>query len=531
MLAPAASTSTLIDSIIPASAAKRSTASSTARRPTADDDGPLTRFLTSRSTADGLSAWFAGRIPNCREDLVRRLNRDVAVIDELLNQQLNVILHHSQFQQLEARWRGLQYLTDCAAQHGESHLKLRVLNASWKDLERDFERALEFDQSHLFRKVYEDEFGMAGGQPFGALIADYEIHPWVTASHPHDDVAMLKWLSQVGAAAFCPIIANASPAMFELDQTSHSAPKTTERRRRVDDVGGFAGLQYFADHARRFGQLKYLKWRQFRDTEDARFLALALPKVLMRRPYQDDGTRIDRFCFDEEVSGPDRSKYLWGGAAFAMGEVLIRTFAQANWLADIRGVHRDELRGGLVTGLPAHPFSTDADGVTTQCSTDVIITDDLERQLSDLGFIPLCHCRDTEFSAFYSTQSAQKPKQYDDPVANTNAQISSMLQYMMCVSRFAHYIKVLAREKIGRFDNAGEFQQYLQDWIVDYVNPDVEASVDIKARRPLREAEIKIRPIAGKPGSYHCTMHLSPHYELDELIATVRLVAELSPPI
>jgi type VI secretion system ImpC/EvpB family protein len=249
----------------------------------------------------------------------------------------------------------------------------------------------------------------------------------------------------------------------------------------------------------------------------------------MRRPYLDDGTRVDRFCFQEDVSGPDRSKYLWGGAAFALGEVLMRSFAQAGWLADIRGVKRNEERGGLVTRLPVCDFATDASGVATRFSTDVVITDELEKQLSELGFIPLCHCKDTDYSAFYSNHSIQKPKQYDREVATTNARISAMLQYIFCVSRFAHYIKVLGRDKIGSFATTQELETYLHNWIINYVTADAEASPDVKSRHPLRAAQIKVHPVPGRPGAFGCTMHLAPHYELDELNATVTLKAELTP--
>jgi type VI secretion system ImpC/EvpB family protein len=292
---------------------------------------------------------------------------------------------------------------------------------------------------------------------------------------------------------------------------------------------GFDQLEQRVDHARTLEQLNYLPWRRLRETEDARFIGLALPRVVLRVPYADDGTRIDGFCFREDVSGLNTDKYLWGGAAFAWGEVLMRAFAQAGWLADIRGVKRDEERGGLVARLPVCEFHTDALGVAQKGSTEVMISDQLERQLSELGFIPLCPCKDTEYSAFFSNQSIQKPKRYDDPVATTNAQISSMLQYMFCVSRFAHYIKVMGRDKTGTFATPDEFEDFLQRWVSGYVTADTDASAEVKSRHPLRAAQVKVFPEPGKPGAYNCVMHLAPHYELDELSATVRLQAELTP--
>jgi type VI secretion system ImpC/EvpB family protein len=468
----------------------------------------LAAFLDATSVRQSLREWFGTDDVPEKDRLVRRLNRHIAIIDGLLNDQLNAVLHAKPFQKLEATWRGVQYLVDRVDLESDDKTKVRVLSVTWRELEKDFERAVEFDQSQTFKKVYEDEFGMPGGEPFGCLIADYEIQPAPGPGHPHDDISVLRSLAEVGAAAFCPIITNASPAMFGLDD--------------------FAGLQHSINHQRVFSQLTYRSWRSFRQSEHARFVGMALPRVLMRLPYGDDGTRVDRFPFQEDVSGPDNSRYLWGGAAFAMGEVLIRAFAQAGWLADIRGVRRNEERGGLVTGLPVHHFDTDKTGIAVKSSTDVVITDHLEKSLSDLGFIPLCDCKDTEYSAFYSNQSAQIPKKYDRPEATVNARISAMLQYMLCVSRFAHYVKVIGREKTGSFTEVSEFEEYVHRWIVKYVTPDSEATPDVKARHPLREASVQVYPVRGKPGCFDCTLHLSPHYELDEVKASVRLQAELT---
>jgi type VI secretion system ImpC/EvpB family protein len=489
-------------------------------RETSPPAGRLKQFLQAESARESLALWFGGEVEVShgsilvgrqeftKAQLARRLNHDVARIDSLLNEALNAILHHPEFQKLEGAWRGLSYLTEQLERASDPSVKIKVLNVSWRDLERDFDRA-EFDQSQLFKKVYEEEFGLAGGEPLGVLIANYEVHPFPSADHPHDDVNVLKELAKVGAAAFCPVIANASPAIFGIDD--------------------FQSFEHTIDHSATFAQQVYLRWRGLRDMEEARFLGVALPRVLMRLPYADDGTRVDRFQFREDVSQPNRRNYLWGGAAFAMGEVLIRAFASAGWLADIRGAQRGVEKGGLVSGLPVHSFGTDRMGVATKISTDVIITDTLEKQLSDLGFIPLCHCKDTEYSVFYSNNSVQKPKKYDRSVATINARISAMLQYMFCVSRFAHYVKVLARDKLGSYAEAHEFEDFLQRWIVKYVTSDAEATPEVKARFPLRDASVSVRPVPGRPGSFNCVMHLAPHYELDEVSASVRLVAELTP--
>lgn len=467
------------------------------------------QFLSASTPAAALRAWFGRSLPTDQEDVARQLNRAASEIDLLINEQLNAILHHRQFQKMEASWRGLLYLTERAEAEGDVGIKIKVLTASWRELERDFERATEFDQSQLFRKVYDQEFGMPGGEPFGALLGDFEVRPRPVPGYPHDDISMLRSISQVAAAAFCPFITGVHPAFFGLDD--------------------FTTLEHRLDHAKTLEQTEYLKWRALRDSEDARFIGLALPRVLMRLPYADDGTRLDGFQFREDVTGPDASKFLWGNATFALGGVLLRAYAQAGWLADIRGVQRGVDGGGLVTSLPVHHFGTDCRGVAVKSSTDVIISDRLEKELADLGFIPLADCADTEFSAFYSNQSIQRPKKYDRPAATTNARISSMLQYMLCVSRFAHYIKVLGREKVGSFTEASAFEQYLQEWVVRYVTTDLEASPETKARFPLREARVQVFEQPGKPGSHQCVMHLAPHYELDELVAAVRIATELAP--
>lgn len=472
--------------------------------------GFLSEFLHSPSLPSALRCWFGNLGQMTGRDAVRRLNSDIASIDAVLNAQLNAIIHHPAFQKLEAGWRSLHYLTECAAAEGEPTLKIKVLHCSWREVERDVDAAIEFDQSQLFRKVYDAEFGMPGGEPLGLLIGDYEIHPTISAAHPHDDISVLSKLSSVAAAAFCPFVASASPAMFELED--------------------FAQLEVVRDLERSFNTPNYIRWRSLRDSEDSRFLGLALPHVLIRKPYADDGTRVDRFRFSEDVSGPDRSKYLWTSAAYALGETIIRAYAESGWLAGIRGVQRGIEGGGLVCRLPAQYFDTDRAGIAPQGTTDVVITDQVERELSELGFIPLCQCHDSELAGFYTCPSIQKAKKYDRPAATQNARISSMLQYILCASRFAHYLKVLARDKVGSFKSAEEVQLVLDRWIKNYVTPDDYASPEIKARLPLREARIEVREDPGKPGSYLSIFHLRPHFELDELKATVSFRTELGPP-
>jgi type VI secretion system ImpC/EvpB family protein len=470
----------------------------------------LSAFLAEKSPAKALALWMQWTLPPGsklgKQALCGLLARDIAALDAAIGEQTNAILHHPRFQKLEASWRGLHYLAEQSDE--DSNVKIRVLDISWKELARDAERAIEFDQSQLFRKIYNEEFDTPGGQPFGLLLGDYEIHHRPTAEYPFDDVSILTAVSHVAAAAFAPFVAGVHPSIFGLDR--------------------FTGLEQPLDLSRSFEQVEFLKWKAFRDTEDSRFVGLTLPRVLMRLPYEDDGARVDGFRFSEDVARPDRSQYLWGNAAYAFGAVAIRAFAESGWLAGIRGVRRGEEGGGLVPGLPVHSFSTDRRGIAPKCSTDAVVTDFQEQELGELGFIPLCHCADTEFSAFYGNQSAQKAKKYDEPAATVNARLSTMLQYMLCVARFAHYLKVQARDKIGSFSEASDCEYFLHNWLQQYVTSDGEASREVKARYPLREASVKVRENPEKPGAYLCVAHLWPHFELDELSTTMRITTELT---
>jgi type VI secretion system ImpC/EvpB family protein len=464
------------------------------------------------STGEALSLWL-GRFRDHIEEqgfeswkagASLRLAQSVAEIDQLISDQLNAVLHHPRFQRLEASWRGLQMLVDAVAAErlrGSTNIMIRMLNVSWREIHRDFERAIEFDSSQLFKKIYEDEFGTAGGIPFGVMIGDYEIHPRPTPDHPFDDMSILGNLAGVAAAAFCPFVCGASPTMFGVDQ--------------------FSELEHTKDLARGFDLTEFVRWRSLRRTEDARFLGLALPRVLLRAPYSQDAT--EGFCFSEDSSGRTTERYLWGNAAFAWATVLIRTFADCGWLADIRGTDRNREGGGLVTSLPSIGFGTDRPGVASRISTDLVVTDRQESELARLGFLPLCHCYDTPYSAFYSSQSVQEPAKYDDPEATANANLSSMLQYILCVSRFAHYLKVLARDEIGSVTEPSDLQDRLDRWIKQYVTPDQNAKLESKAKRPLRQAEVSVTRDPEKPGTYQLVFRLLPHYQLDDLSVSIRL--------
>lgn len=419
-------------------------------------------------------------------------------IDQQISEQLNAILHHPEFQKLEASWRGLHYLVTNSETGTE--LKLRVLNATRDELRNDLEKAVEFDQSNLFKKVYEDEYGTFGGKPFSLLIGDYEF------GRSAPDMSLLTLLAEVAAMAHAPLITAASPKLFDMDS--------------------FSDLGVPRDLAKSFESTELVKWRSFRESEDARYVALVLPHVLLRLPYGRETLPVEGLEFEEDVDGRTHSKYLWGNAAWALGARITDAFAKHRWCAAIRGVEG----GGVVAGLPTHTFKTDEGDVALKCPTEIAITDRREKELSDLGFISLCHCKGTDYAAFFGGATAQKARQYATDSANANARLSAVLPYVLAAARFAHYLKVLMRDKVGSFQTRSEIEKYLNNWIAQYVLLNDDAPQSAKARFPLREARVDVTEIAGRPGCYNATVFLRPHFQLEELTASIRLVAELPPP-
>lgn len=432
------------------------------------------------------------------KDLEATIAARIADIDRLLSAQLNVIMHTPEFQKLEGSWRGLHYLV-MQSETGTT-LKIRALNISKDELRKDLEKAVEFDQSALFKKIYEEEYGTFGGAPYGALIGDYEF-----GRNPLD-IGLLEKISNVASAAHAPFIAAASPTMLNLES--------------------FTDLPAPRDLAKIFESPDYVKWRSFRESEDSRYVGLTLPHILMRLPYGPETNPVEAFNFKEEVDGKDHSKYLWSNAAYAFGVRLTTAFSKYGWTAAIRGVEG----GGLVEGLPTHTFRTDDGELALKCPTEIAITDRREKELSDLGLIPLVHCKGTDYAAFFAAQSAQKAKKYDTDAANANARLSTQLQYILAVSRFAHYLKAIMRDKVGSFMSRAECERFLNRWIANYVTPDDTATATAKAQFPLREARVDVVEIPGKPGCYKAVAFLRPHFQLDELSVSLRLVAELPPP-
>jgi len=465
------------------------------------EEGRLARDPAARERGKNLVKEFVAQVLDgsmtVSKDAEAMITARIAQIDHLVSIQLNEVLHAEPFQKLEGSWRGLKYLMDQS--ETSAMLKIKILNVGKRELLRDLQRAPEFDQSALFKKVYEEEYGVFGGAPFGALIGDYEF-----GKHP-EDIELLEKISNVAAAAHAPFLSAASPDMLNMERfTSIDAPR---------DMGKI------------FDTTEYAKWKSFRQSEDSRYVGLTLPHILMRMPYGRAGATVDGFNYEEGVDGTDHSKYLWGNAAYALGARLTTAFAHYGWCAAIRGVEG----GGLVEGLPTHNFTTDEGDIALKCPTESPITDRREKELADLGFVPLVHCKNTDYAAFFSVQSAQKAKLYDKDAANANARLSTQLPYILAVSRFAHYLKAMMRDKIGSFMSRKECETFLNQWILMYVVGNDEVAPEVKARRPLRDARIEVMEIPGKPGCYRAIAFLKPHFQLDELSISLRLVADLPP--
>ena len=458
-----------------------------------DETEELLKNLT-REAMEGSVKWD--------KNLSVTINSAIAAIDRAMSKQLAAIMKNDKFQKLEGSWRGLNHLV-MNSETG-SQLKIRMLNLSKKELHRDLDKAVEFDQSQIFKKVYESEFGIAGGEPYGALIGDYEF-----TSHP-DDIDTLTHMSHVAAAGFCPFISASGPSMFGFESfTELSKPRDLEKI---------------------FDSAEYIKWRSFRDSEDARFVNLVMPRVLARLPYGAATKPIEAFNYEEADTDLDgrhlaknHDEYCWMNAAYTMGTVLNRSFAENGWCTSIRGAEN----GGKVQGLPSHVFVSDDGDMDQKCPTEIGITDRREAELSKLGFLPLCHYKNTDYAVFFGAQTTQKPAKFDNPDATANAAISARLPYIMATSRIAHFLKVMARDKIGSFMEAQEAETWLNNWVNKYVNANPDASAESKAKFPLADARVEVKEIPGQPGSYSAIAYLRPWLQMEELTASLRLVANI----
>lgn len=439
-------------------------------------------------------------------DTSTRIDRLISAIDETLSRQVNAIIHHPAFRRLEASWRQLQMLV--LLKRDNSPVVIRVFSASWKEIVRDAERASEFDQSKLFNLIYSQEFDMPGGQPFGLIVADYEISAGINKVFGTDDIGALDSIAGVAAAAFSPVIVGASPELLDVDE--------------------FAELDRELDMAYLRNMETNVRWRRLRSNSDARFIGVTCPRVLVRPPYRhNDISRKDGFCFHEEVAS-NGSTLVWGNSAYALAMVVMREFMTSGWFADIRGTRYADDAGGLVDMYPTVSFPTDKHGFASQAPVEIRLTTMQEQMLSEFGLIPLMPLPYSVDLVFNTNQSLHLPARYDTEIANQNARIAAMLQYVLCACRFAHYLKLIMREHVGEVSTVDTLRSQLNQWLAQYCIGNEDADTFTKARYPLRSAHIDVREIVGKPGVYACVMHLQPHFQLDDVTASFQLLADMN---
>ncbi|MFQ5587551.1 MAG: type VI secretion system contractile sheath large subunit [Nitrospiria bacterium] len=431
-------------------------------------------------------------------DVILTIESIIAAIDKKLTDQINEIIHHEEFQKLESAWRGLHYLVNNT--ETDEMLKIRVMSLSKKELGKTLKKykGTAWDQSPIFKKMYEEEYGQFGGEPYGCLVGDYHF------DHSPPDVALLGEMTQVAAAIHAPFITGASPTVMGM--------------------GSWQELSNPRDLTKIFTTPEYAPWRSLRDSEDSRYLGLAMPRFLARLPYGTKTDPVEEFDFEEETEGADSSKYLWANSAYAMAVNVNKSFKMYGWCSRIRGVES----GGAVEGLPCHTFPTDDGGVDMKCPTEIAISDRREAELAKNGFMPLLHKKNSDIAAFIGAQSLQKPVEYDDPDATANANLSARLPYLFACCRFAHYLKCIVRDKIGSFKEREDMQKWLTKWILQYVDGDpAHSSETTKAKKPLAAAEVVVEEIEGNPGYYTSRFYLRPHYQLEGLTVSLRLVSRL----
>ena len=431
-------------------------------------------------------------------DAYKTVEAIIAELDRKLSEQINQIIHHAEFQQLEGAWRGLHHLVNNTETN--EHLKIRVMNISKKDLHRTLRRhkGVGWDQSPVFKKVYEEEYGQFGGEPFGCLVGDYHFDQ----SAP--DVELLGEMAKIASSAHCPFIAGASPSLLQMESWQELANPR--------------------DLTKIFGNTEYAAWRSLRDSDDSKYIGLAMPRFLARLPYGVKTNPVDEFNFEEETAAGNHSKYCWANSSYAMAVNINRSFSHYGWCTSIRGVES----GGVVENLPAHTFPTDDGGVDMKCPTEIAISDRREAELAKSGFMPLVHRKNSDLAAFIGAQSLHKPAEYHDPDATANANLAARLPYMFACCRFAHYLKCIVRDKIGSFKERDDMERWLNEWIMHYVDGDpANSSQETKARKPLAAAEVVVEEVEGNPGYYTSKFFLRPHYQLEGLTVSLRLVSKL----
>ena len=432
------------------------------------------------------------------DDVVGTISAIIAEIDLKLTEQVNQIMHHEDFRKLEGAWRGLHHLVNNT--ETDEMLKIRVMPISKKELGKTLKKykGTAWDQSPLFKRIYEEEFGQLGGEPYGCLVGDYHF------DHSPPDVEILSGMAQIASAGHAPFITGADSALMGMDSWQElSNPR---------------------DLAKIFSTPEYAAWRSLRDSEDAKYLGLAMPRFLARQPYGAKTDPVEEFDFEEDTEGANSDKYVWANSAYAMATNINQAFKEYGWCTQIRGVES----GGTVTDLPVHTFPTDDGGVDMKCPTEIAISDRREAELAASGLMPLIHRKNSDLAAFIGAQSLHKPAEYDDADASANAALAARLPYLFASCRFAHYLKCIVRDKVGSFSDRAAMQRWLQEWIMQYVDGDPANSSDKqKARKPLSAAEVVVEEVEGNPGYYTSKFFLRPHYQLEGLTVSLRLVSKL----
>ncbi|TOE53903.1 type VI secretion protein [Vibrio parahaemolyticus] len=468
----------------------------------------LTQFVECSDSILAARIWLEGTKSKDFASFRHSIMSTINTIDTLLQKQLNEIIHHPDFQKLECSWVGVRYLCEQVDKPSSDSVKIKVLSATWNEVSKDALKAIEFDQSALFKLLYQNEYGMAGGEPFGVVVGDYQLRYDPRTNYFDRDISVLSKISQSAAAAFSPFVMSASPEIF--------------------GVNTFAELSSTRDVAAQFEQIDYVKWRQLRDNDDTKFIGLTAPNVLFRQPYKSDGSRNDQFEFQENIDDSNND-LLWGSGAFCFAAVSIRAFQEHGWFTHMRGIKQGDYSQGIIVAPTKNKTRINGKNDRDRCPLNLKVSERKEQELSDCGFIPISPVPETDMVGMTSNVSLYKPKLYEEKHVATNAKLTSMLQYTMCVSRIAHYVKVMGRDKIGGYQDAASLEREFQTWLHQYTTASDEASDELRAKYPLNEAKIKVREKRDTPGHFYSVIHLRPHFQLDQMVSSIKLITELSP--
>ncbi|MGI9949257.1 type VI secretion system contractile sheath large subunit [Vibrio hyugaensis] len=468
----------------------------------------VTNFVESMDSIYSAKIWLEGTQSSSMESFRHSLMSTIDEIDDLLERQLNEIIHHDTFQKLERSWIGLRYLCNQVDGQPSEDVKVKLLSTTWDEVSKDALKAIEFDQSALFKLLYQNEYGTPGGEPFGLVIGDYELRHDPFTNHFDRDLSVLSKISQSAAAAFSPFILSATPGVFGVNR--------------------FSELSAISDISTQFEQTEYEKWRRLRESEDAKFIGITAPNVLFRLPYERDGSRAESFQFEEQIDD-SQTQLLWGSAAYSFGAIAIRTYQEHGWFTHMRGIKQGDYTQGLILAPTRVRTQFNGKNSRDRSPLNLKLSEAREQMLADNGFMSLTPVPETDMVGMTSNVSLYQPKLYTEEHITVNAKLSSMLQYTLCVSRIAHYIKVMGRDKIGSYQDSFAIQRDFQHWLHQYTTASDEASDELRAKYPLNEASISVKEKRDAPGNYYSVIYLRPHFQLDQMVSAIKLITELSP--